>query len=325
MTYSSNHHTAAELQREIDTDRQRIEEKLHAIQERMSPGQLIDELIAYTKNSGGAEYVGNLGRTMKTNPVPVALMGVSLAWLMAKTPQTTAPAAEHEETLDDYPLAPVTGTVRRIGPVEESFGERYSHFSDESGKRFRALTDTAGRRAGHFIDESGKTHRGFADAAGRQIDEIFDEAGALFDQASGWAARSWRRLTQSAEKVQATIFDTGGTLHDQGARLNELLERQLRDQPLVSGALAFAVGAAIGAALPHTEQEDEAIGETSDAVRESLSSSADGVMARVVEAGSEIYERTKDVASDVHQAAKDRIKEEARDFQAADNPANSPR
>src|ERR1700754_2744140 len=83
--------TSSDLQREIDVDRQRIGVRIDAIQERMSPGQLVDEVLAYAKGSGGGEYVSNLGKALKANPLPVALMGVSLAWLMAKqgteTPQ----------------------------------------------------------------------------------------------------------------------------------------------------------------------------------------------------------------------------------------------
>lgn len=319
MTYSSGHHTAAELQREIDADRVRIEEQLHAIEKRLSPGQLIDELIDYTKHSGGSEFVGNLGKALRTNPIPVALMGVSLAWLMAKTPQHPVDASDGGDSTEEYPLAAVTGTVRRVGPVQESAGGRYSYFSDDSGKRFRALTDTMGRRAGHFLDESGKIYRGFADAAGRQIEEIRDEAGALLDEASGWASRSWREVSRSAEKIQTTIAATGETLHEQNARLNTLIQRHFRDQPLVGGALAFAAGAAIGAALPHTRQEDETIGETSDSVRENLSDTAGMAIDRAVDAGSEVYERALDVASDLHQAAKERIATEAGDY-VADRP-----
>ncbi len=71
--------TSEDIQREIDQDRERISHRIDAIQERMSPGQLVDEAIAYAKGSGGAEYLGNLGRALKDNPLPVALMGVSLA------------------------------------------------------------------------------------------------------------------------------------------------------------------------------------------------------------------------------------------------------
>jgi hypothetical protein len=51
MTDNSTEKTASELQREIDVDRQRIGDRIEAIQERMSPGQLIDEVLAYAKGA----------------------------------------------------------------------------------------------------------------------------------------------------------------------------------------------------------------------------------------------------------------------------------
>lgn len=155
---TSNEKTSADLQREIDQDRQRIGDRIDAIQERMSPGQLVDEVLAYAKGSGGGEYVSNLGQALKANPLPVALMGVSLAWLMAKGNPASPPADHLAEP--EYPLYPANGPVRRIGPPETENGTRYSHFADSSGNRLKALTDESGHRAGHFIDEAGKTYRG---------------------------------------------------------------------------------------------------------------------------------------------------------------------
>ena len=100
MNDNSHSHSAAELQREIEADRHRIEEKLHAIEERMSPGQLMDELLEYARQSGGAEYVSNLGKALRTNPIPVTLLGVSLAWLFAN-PGTRSPGtSERDEARD---------------------------------------------------------------------------------------------------------------------------------------------------------------------------------------------------------------------------------
>ncbi|WP_018238349.1 DUF3618 domain-containing protein [Ensifer sp. BR816] len=324
MNDLSHMHSAAELQREIEADRQRIEEKLHAIQERMSPGQLMDEVLDYAKTSGGAEYLSNLGVALKANPIPVALMGVSLAWLLAnpgsRAPRFTGPG----DAADEYPLATVTGAVKRTGPVEEGFGERYSHFADESGNRFRAMTDIAGRRAGHFVDQGGKIYRGFADAAGKQIENIQDETGALFDEASGWASRTWRQVSDSATRMSDSIAETGKSLagnvqsagrslEDQGARLNAMILQHFRDQPLVGGALAFAVGAAIGAALPHTEAEDEAIGETADELRSKLSDKATAAVGEAIGTAQEMLDKAGNAALEAHDAARERVRETLRE------------
>ncbi|UWU25977.1 DUF3618 domain-containing protein (plasmid) [Rhizobium sp. CB3060] len=304
MNDNSHSHSAAELQREIEADRQRIEEKLHAIEERMSPGQLVDELLDYARESGGAEYVNNLGKAVRTNPIPVTLLGVSLAWLFANPGART----ERRDAEEEYPLAIVTGAIRRMGPIEVSFGERYSNFTDEGGNRFRAMTDAAGRRAGHFVDQSGKAYRGFTDATGKQIQDIRDEAGALFDEASGWASDTWRQINTSADRLTGSIAQAGSSIagsvqgaaqsfENQSRQLSEAILRRFRDQPLVGGALAFAVGAAIGAALPYTEFEDNAVGEVSEQLRRDITSRTTEAASEAIGTAREVLDKVGDTSA----------------------------
>ena len=75
--------SAAELEREVEAQRAEVEQNLDQLQNRLSPGQLMDQLFDYAKNGNGAEFTRNLGRSMRDNPIPVALMGVGMAWLMA--------------------------------------------------------------------------------------------------------------------------------------------------------------------------------------------------------------------------------------------------
>jgi len=299
--------TSEDLQREIDQDRERIGHRLDAIQERMSPGQLVDEAIAYAKSSGGGEYVGNLGRALKDNPLPVALMGVSLAWLMAKgqSPSVASPAPQEGP---EHPLYVTNGPVRRLGPPSIENGQRYSHFSDTSGKRLKALTDERGHRAGHFMDEAGKSYRGFVDASGNLITHIADETGSLLDAASGWAQDKWQRAKEATASLGASTSNAAGSLtsfgsstanslRDQTERLNQAILSQFRDQPLVGGALAFAVGAAIGAALPHTQQEDEVLGELAQSTKERARSTAMDAVERGKSVASEIYDHAAEAAN----------------------------
>lgn len=316
--------SSADLQREIEHDRQRIGHRIDAIQERMSPGQLIDEVLTYAKGSGGGEYVSNLGQALKTNPVPVALMGVSLAWLMAKgsPPVGTAPVPQG---VSDYPLYPAAGPVRRLGPPQSENGSLYSHFSDSSGKKLKALTDETGRRAGHFVDEAGATYRGFADAGGKQVDQIVDETGAMLDAATGWISEKWEQAKGAAGGMSAAASGAVSTLSDQTSsataslrgqtdKLNDALLSQFRDQPLVGGALAFALGAAIGAALPHTDMEDNLLGDVSDDTKDKVTAASRDVVDRGKEVASEVYQKVVEVASDTHDEVKERVVEEVDAF-----------
>jgi len=333
MAYATDNARPEDIEREIEKDRVRIGAKLDEIQNRMSPGQLVDEALAYAKSSGGGEFFSNLAGSVKTNPVPVALMGVSLAWLMAS--QNKAPAGSNTRFNDDepeYPLATVSGPVRRVGPVAEDTSGRYSHFSDDTGSRFKALTDATGKRAGHFVDQSGKTYRGFADSTGRRVQDIRDETGKMFDDASGWLSDTWASLGHSASKMARTVSeagrsagrstrDMGASLKDQSSQLNEMILRQFKDQPLVGGALAFAVGAAIGAALPHTDKEDEMVGDMSDHVKDEVASRASESMDRAEQVASDVSHKAAAVATELHDVARERIVEETRTYREGDHPA----
>jgi hypothetical protein len=94
-------------------------------------------------------------------------------------------------------------------------------------------------------------------------------------------------VTHQAQKM-------GGEAQHQMDRTTRMAMDMFRDQPLVAGALAFAAGAAIGAALPHTDQEDQAIGKVADKVK-----------GKAVEAASEVYEDGKAKAAELYEKGKD--------------------
>ena len=76
-----NGHSSAEIEREVEAQRAQVESTIGEIKERLTPGQLMDEVLSYTKH-GGAHFASNLGHTITANPLPATLLGISLAWLM---------------------------------------------------------------------------------------------------------------------------------------------------------------------------------------------------------------------------------------------------
>ncbi|HEX7052869.1 MAG TPA: DUF3618 domain-containing protein [Burkholderiales bacterium] len=93
-----------EIQAEIDRTRRQMDGTLHAIEQRLTPGQLYDQGIEYLRNNGGTEFLSNLGQQAKANPMPVALVGIGLAWLMATgrgAGMEPQPGADVKATLGD--------------------------------------------------------------------------------------------------------------------------------------------------------------------------------------------------------------------------------
>ncbi|MHA6299761.1 DUF3618 domain-containing protein [Devosia sp. CAU 1758] len=334
MSYETEHKSSADLQREIDAQRSRVEDTIDQIQDKLSPGQLVDELLNYTK--GGGEIVSNLQRQVTSNPLPVALLGVSLAWLMAKP--ANGAASNHdtdkawdrrinrnrgyensdldEEEYGDYPVTIITGTsMRHAGHSTDEHGRSFANFTDDAGKKFRALSDENGKRAGHFIDEAGNRFKGFTNAAGERIEHFRDDAGNKMDEASGWASHTWQKTRDKLQEVsdgarakadagRNSAARTASAMQDQVGNLNQMILAQFRDQPLVGGGLAFALGAALGSSLPHTAQEDALVGKQSDTLKRKAADEAAHLYDEGKEKAGEVYADASERAGTAYEKAK---------------------
>ena len=71
-----------DIQADIARTRGRLDETLSAIERRLEPSRLMDQGVDYLRNHGAKTYFVNLGETAKQQPLPLALVGLGLAWLM---------------------------------------------------------------------------------------------------------------------------------------------------------------------------------------------------------------------------------------------------
>ena len=99
---NSGSKSADEVQREVRQSRAEVEDALEAIQDRLSPSQMFDQAVNYLRGSGGNEFMRNLGATVRDNPVPVALLGTGLAWLMLSRARPRRPYDQDEDRPGGY-------------------------------------------------------------------------------------------------------------------------------------------------------------------------------------------------------------------------------
>ena len=78
-----------EIERELDDTRSRLDDTIGALQRKVAPGTMVDQAVEYFSEGGGMEFGRNLGRSMRDNPIPVALIGVGLGWLMLANSRQT--------------------------------------------------------------------------------------------------------------------------------------------------------------------------------------------------------------------------------------------
>jgi hypothetical protein len=123
-------------------------------------------------------------------------------------------------------------------------------------------------------------------------------AGALVSEAAGTVAET---VGQYAGTAREAVADQGGRIFDETNRLTHgLVERTgrlIREQPLAVAATGLALGVAIAAVLPRTKTEDSLLGETSDAVKDTVAGAATEQLQRAAEATGRVVEEAKNAAT----------------------------
>jgi hypothetical protein len=128
------------------------------------------------------------------------------------------------------------------------------------------------------------------DAAGSVAEAASGAAGTV----SGMANEAAGAVSNMASSAADTLAGSAAATADMATSATRSAHSLLQDQPLAAAAVGLAIGAAIGAMLPHTEIEDEQLG----AYRERLRDSAEETLKEGLDAA-------KQVAADAYQTASD--------------------
>jgi hypothetical protein len=133
-----------ELQQDIAQTRTHLDQTLNAIEQRLAPRQLLDEGLDYLRHSGAREYVANLGQAAKNDPLPLALVGVGLAWLMMSNGRH---GSDHQsDTSQAYTLgSAANGTSGTSGSLGDKAAGVRDKVSDLGHKLSEGTRDTAQR------------------------------------------------------------------------------------------------------------------------------------------------------------------------------------
>ncbi|WP_426114246.1 DUF3618 domain-containing protein [Pseudomonas sp. DSP3-2-2] len=249
------------LEREIDAQRSSIGNIVDALESKFSPGQLVDQALAYAKGNGG-EFFGNLGNTIKANPVPTVLTSVGLLWLMLGQNRSPAPSSA------------ATGSgASSLGHLGERLSDMAHNVTDSLGNARSRIEETAHRMHDKTSD-------------------VTDKAAHLTGSVSVSDT-----LSSAGERLNRSSHDASDALLEQARKAQSSFNYLLREQPLALAAIGIALGAAIGAALPSTQREDQLMGQASDQLTDKAKQVATEGYDKVKEMGADLAGEAKSVAS----------------------------
>jgi ElaB/YqjD/DUF883 family membrane-anchored ribosome-binding protein len=91
-----------------------------------------------------------------------------------------------------------------------------------------------------------------------------------------------------AARAREQAREAGKTVRNAGRRAQSRLERLTQENPLMAGAGALVLGAAVGLAIPESERENEWLGEARDSMVERAQEAARSAASRVEDAASKL-------------------------------------
>jgi Protein of unknown function (DUF3618) len=171
-----------QLERAAEQNRVRLAETLDELRERVTPGQVLDQLIDYFGDGAGGEIVRNFGQQVRRNPLSVAVVGAGLAWLM----------------IGNRPSDPAAGRGTRVDNAERKAAARLATLSDRTSAGDGATS--AYRRAGEAASDTARRARMSADSAYRSASDAVSEAA---HKASDTAAT----VSRNAAAARRTLAD----------------------------------------------------------------------------------------------------------------------
>ncbi|MEO8572445.1 MAG: DUF3618 domain-containing protein [Pyrinomonadaceae bacterium] len=222
----------------------------------------IGKAVNFMKNVGDGVTHSSAFKTVKQNPLPLALIGIGTGLLV-------------------YQNYGRKNTYR--GGSKGTYQDRHLHGQGEAGS-FESGRSSAGTTPGRTTSE------GISEKASAALASVKDSAGSAVDSVTGAVTNAYSGAGDIANRAYNRVGEYGEVAQDK-------YDEYLQDNPLALGALAVAVGAAVGFAIPSTRYEGRLMGEA----RETL-------MERASEAAGSLVDKAKQVASEAGQTIKEETK-----------------
>jgi hypothetical protein len=380
--------SSREIERDIERNRSDLSHTLDEIQSRFTPEAMVNEVVNQVRTHGG-EMGASISRSVKQNPMALALTGVGLAWLIFGRSQDTPRAVDYSAprrlpdygegyaagrdwgragespAVDEYPTGRNQMSGYRDYPewyaldddywddVDGVYGEYDDHDDgDGDGALSRAgqkvsggaaavgdSASRAGSAVGGGASRAGAAVSGAASKAGSSVSDTARRAGAgvsstaargrdgvkaAYASSADRAARMRARLSRGTEHLteagRERVIAARQRAVDARRRASETARRGwstgrdtavdfFEEQPLVAGALALAVGAALAASLPRTRYEDETFGEQSDALMAEAERVLNEEMQKAKKVAAAVRDEAETIAKEKGGEADDRLKD----------------
>ena len=300
---SSTSSDPGRLERELGETRTRLDGHLSELQQ-LSPGQLLDDAMRYFRGAEGAEFGRNLLQSVRGNPIPAAITGVGLTWLMASNPRpgaATSPQVATPSVTPSFNIGGHAAMTARVRIAEQGVVRQHDEAEHAYTER---LDDARGRALGlarHQEDTSESFSQRIAhalssaqQAVAERVHDLQGQAGSAAGSVGSFASGVGHSLGGAAQRAGGAMAQGGRATGQAGGNLIAALT----ESPVLLGALGLVAGALLGALVPQSEREEAALGQLAGQARDG----ARGLAQAAVDGGAHVAQAVLDKAHDSVQA-----------------------
>jgi hypothetical protein len=250
--YDSSGKSPGQIEEDISDTRGELGEILDELERKLAPRHLLERGMDMLKD-GMSGDVGGIGETLRRHPVPLALIGIGIGWVVIRAATGRGRLGEYGHDIRDRVSGAVQDAAGKVGEVAGQFRDKVAGIAATASTSSVAPAPYPTESAGYAYarEKSG--------AAMAKARETAAEAGS--------AARDTIRQAQEAgstvrQRAGQYASEAGDWLLATRDRLTELIEAN----PLAVGAVGFLAGSLLALMLPRSQIEAQLIGQTSEQI-----------------------------------------------------------
>ncbi|MEY8829356.1 DUF3618 domain-containing protein [Sedimentitalea sp. XS_ASV28] len=306
---TSETRSVKQIEREIEDHRSDLASNLNELQSKFSVEELVRQVGDRFREHGG-DMGRSISEQVKANPIPLALTGIGLTWLMFGSAQRPAPEFQSRDRYRDGHdvQGRLEHNMSQPGFREPSWS-REDYDPSPIGQDYTGGTGT-GTDAPTGMVQSAKDR---VAGAGSSIRETAASAKSgvarTADAARSGLSNMGQRISEGTENLTEEGRQRVIAARRKAIDMRRSVARSVGDgteavadfyerQPLVIGALALAFGAAVAGALPRTGREDRLMGARSDSLFDEAERIFDEEKKKVASVVASVKEEAQDIAAE---------------------------
>jgi ElaB/YqjD/DUF883 family membrane-anchored ribosome-binding protein len=230
----------------------------------------VGNLMNYVNKGMNEVADTDMMKTARQNPLALSLVGLGIGMLLMNSYSKKQVSYRYNRNDEDYDYDRETGYNRR---------EMYSSQGGKStfASAQRKVSGAAGQAYEGVSNVAGQAYEGVSNVAGQAYDGVSDVAGKVSDTVGDVANQAYKQVGNLGSKAK----DVAGSAQDQ-------YEYYMEENPFAVGAVALALGAAVGLAIPSTRVENQWMGEARENLMEKAEQTARDAIGKVEQVAGEV-------------------------------------